>query len=407
MKLTNEGVARMKLPEGKSERLEFDSDLPGFGVRLRAGGKRTWVVQYRLGAKQRRMTLGSLATIDATEARRRAKSALAKVHLGQDPQMQKGEARAQAAVTLGGVVELYLPRAERKLRASSYAETRRYLKEHWKPLSEVAIAKLGRASVAARLSEISNRNGPFAANRARAALSALFSWSIGEGIADANPVMGTNKATDEISRDRVLSDEELQQVWQQTGDGDFGAIVRLLILTAQRREEVGGMLWPELTEKLWTIGSDRTKNGLPHEVPLSSEAAAILSGIEKRDERKLVFGSREGPFSGWSKAKAALDGRLSKALREKHGAKTELVPWRLHDIRRTAATGMADLGVLPHVIEAILNHTSGHKAGVAGIYNRASYSAEKRAALTLWAEHVKALVGAGSNVVPMKRAGTR
>jgi integrase len=400
MKLTSESVARLKLQDGKSERLEFDKDLPGFGIRLRGGGKRTWIVQYRLGTKQRRLTLGSLATIDATEARRRAKSALANVHLGRDPQMQKVETRAQAAVTLGSIVEQYLPRAKRKLKPRSYAEVERHLNVHWKPVSEMALAKMGRADVATRLNAIASHNGPFAANRARAALSALFSWAIGEGIADANPVMGTNKATDEVSRDRVLSDEELRLIWQQAGDGDYGAIVRLLILTGQRREEVGGMLWRELKDDLWTIGSDRTKNGFPHEVPLGSESLAILSHIRKRDERELVFGSRDGPFSGWSKAKAALDGRLKESL----GKNAKLKPWRLHDIRRTLATRLNDLGIAPpHIVEAILNHTSGHKAGVAGVYNRASYSKEKRAALALWAEHVKALNAAGSNVVPMLR----
>ena len=170
----------------------------------------------------------------------------------------------------------------------------------------MALAKVSRADVATRLNAIASHNGLFAANRARAALSALFSWAIGEGIADANPVVGTNKATDEVSRDRVLSDEELRLIWQHAGEGDYGAIVRLLILTGQRREEVGGMLWRELTDDLWTIGSDRTKNGSPHEVPLASESLAILSHIRKRDEREFVFGSREGPFSGWSRAKARL-----------------------------------------------------------------------------------------------------
>jgi integrase len=160
-----------------------------------------------------------------------------------------------------------------------------------------------------------------------------------------------------------------------------------------------------LTGNLWAIGSDRTKNGLPHEVPLSSEAEGILSTIARREERELVFGSREGPFSGWSNAKAALDERLLTAVRKKHGENAKLTPWRLHDIRRTVSTGMAGLGIAPHIVEAVLNHISGHKAGVAGIYNRATYAPEKRAALALWSEHVKALTGAGSNVIPMKRTG--
>ena len=155
------------------------------------------------------------------------------------------------------------------------------------------------------------------------------------------------------------------------------------------------MLWSEidLSAAMWRIGAERTKNGLAHDVPLSAPAVAILSALNRREGRDLVFGAGGGPFQGWSNAKSALDKRVLSKLRERD-AKVEPKPWRLHDIRRTVATRMADLGVLPHVVEAVLNHVSGHKAGVAGIYNRASYAAEKRAALKLWAEHVSALVEA-------------
>ena len=180
-------------------------------------------------------------------------------------------------------------------------------------------------------------------------------------------------------------DEELAAIWNEAGDGDYGAIVRLLILTGQRREEVGGHdLGSEidLEGATWRIGGERTKNGLAHDVPLSSRAVDILRAVNRRDGRALVFGSREGPFQGWCNAKSALDSaRVGRAR-----ARAE--PWRLHDIRRTVATRMADLGVQPHVIEAVLNHISGHKAGVAGVYNRATYAAEKRHALDLWAAHV-------------------
>jgi integrase len=403
MKFTATIISKLKLPAGKSDHIEFDDDLPGFGFRLRAGGSRTWIAQYRLGKKQRRLPLGTVQETDLAEARQKARVALAKVALGIDPAMERFESLAQAAVTFGSVVERYLAHAKAKLKPRSYAEVERHLKQHWKPLHEMALANVMRPNVATQLNNIASDNGPFAANRARAALSALFSWAIGEGIADANPVVGTNKATDEVSRDRVLSSEELGLIWQQAGDGEYGAIVRLLILTGQRREEVAGMLRRELTDDLWTIGSDRTKNGLPHKVPLAAEAEGIVSAIARRDERELVFGSREGPFSGWSKAKAALDGRLLTALRKKHGENAKLTPWRLHDLRRTVSTGMAELGIAPHVIEAVLNHISGHKAGVAGVYNRATYAPEKRTALTLWAEHVKAVTGGASNVVTMKR----
>jgi len=207
---------------------------------------------------------------------------------------------------------------------------------------------------------------------------------------DQNSVVGTNKAIDEVSRDRVLTTEELRLVWQLAGDGEYGAIVRLLILTGQRREEVGGMLWPEIeiADVNWRIGAERTKNGLVHDVPLSAPAVEILKARSRCDEkREFVFGAGTGPFQGWSNAKQALDRRMGAFLKAKQSANVELKPWRLHDIRRTVATG------LPHIVEAVLNHVSGHRAGVAGVYNRAAYAAEKRTALDAWATRVIELGG--------------
>jgi integrase len=200
----------------------------------------------------------------------------------------------------------------------------------------------------------------------------------------------------------VLTGNELRLIWRYAGETDYGAILHLLILTGQRREEVGGMLWSEidLDKRVWRIDAERTKNGLAHDVPLSSAGVEILRK-RQRSGRALVFGSREGPFQGWSNAKSALDRRVSAKLGET-SADGALMPWRLHDIRRTVATRMADLGVQPHVIEAVLNHVSGHKAGVAGVYNRATYAAEKRHALDLWAEHLIALVeGRASKVISL------
>ena len=239
-----------------------------------------------------------------------------------------------------------------------------------------------------------------AADRARATLSATFAWAIGEGLCETNPVDGTNKASEEQPRDRVLSDAELAAIWNADTPGDYGNIVKLLALTAQRREEIGSLRWSELEgegeKALIALPAERTKNNRQHDVPLSKAARSILDDIPKRGERDLIFGEGAGGFSGWSKAKAAMDERLGKAVK----------PWTLHDLRRTAATRMADLGVQPHVIEAALNHVSGHKGGVAGIYNRSTYAAEKRAALDLWAGHIKIIAAKakGANVTRLKRA---
>ncbi|WP_147082508.1 tyrosine-type recombinase/integrase [Methylobacterium haplocladii] len=397
MRLTRPNVTRLVLPPGKSETIVFDDALPGFGVRVRAGGKRTWIAQYRLGTKQRRITLGSVEAVDPDEARTRAKRALADVQLGNDPQAEKSQARARAAITLGSIAVRYLDHAKTRLRPRSYEEVERHLTRHWAPLREMPIHDVGRRNIAGRLDDIAKQHGPFASNRARASLSAMFTWAMRQGEAEANPVIATGKATDEISRDRVLSDLEITAIWQACRDDDYGRIVRLLILTGQRREEVGAMCWSEIdrTKGMWRLPMSRTKNGLPHDVPLSAQALDIIEATPVRPGRNLIFGQGEGGFQGWSNSKTAMDKRISEFLKSQITAnKSALSPWRLHDLRRTMVTQMNEsLGILPHVVEAVVNHITGpSKMGVAGVYNRAGYAAEKRISLERWAEYVFARI---------------
>jgi len=407
MKLTKPSIERLALPPGKSEAIFFDDDVPGFGLRLRAGGSRTFIVQYALGGRQRRMTIGAAKVLDAPEARQTARKLLARVRLGHDPAADRAEARVRASdELLGDHIGRFLARQERRLRPRSYVDAKRYLEQYAKPLHSIHLARISRAMVASLLGKIADEHGPVSADRARAALSSFFAWVIGEGLCDTNPVIGTNKHFDgEKSRDRVLTDRELALIWHSLPDSDYGAIVQLLILTGQRREEIGALQLPEvdLKQALITLPPERTKNGRPHEVPLSKPALAILQAREKRVGRDFVFGDgprncnganeeRHGGFQGWSKSKAVLDERVANETKKMAFDKRVTVgPWRLHDIRRTVATRMAELGVQPHIIEAVLNHVSGHKAGVAGVYNRSSYAAEKRIALDLWGKHVQAL----------------
>jgi integrase len=290
----------------------------------------------------------------------------------------------------------YLEARREGMKPRSHQECSRHLQKHWKPLHGMAVSAIDRAAVAVHLKAIAKDSGAVTANRARSTLSAMFAWAIGEGLCEANPVIGTNKKDEGGSRERVLSDAELAAVWNATGDNDYGNIVKLLMLTAQRRDEIGGLEWSEIDQqaKVISLPASRTKNSRPHDIPLSSAALALVVALPRRTGRALVFGSGEGGYSGWSRSKEALDesAKLSEA-------------WTLHDLRRTAATRMADLGVQPHVIEAILNHVSGHKSGVAGIYNRSTYAVEKRAALELWATHLQVAraKASGANVSKLRQ----
>jgi integrase len=210
----------------------------------------------------------------------------------------------------------------------------------------------------------------------------MFAWIMKEGVVlpRGNPAAFTNKRAEQ-PRDRVLSNTELKLVWWAVNDDDYGRIVKLLILTGARAEEISGLQWSEIDNGSINLPGSRTKNKRAHVVPLTEPAKAIIASME-RGKRTNVFGRDDSGFYGWSKCKTRLDQKLGDAV----------APWRIHDLRRSAVTHMAELGVQPHIIEAVINHASGHKASVAGIYNRATYDKEKREALNLWAEHVMALV---------------
>jgi integrase len=406
MKLTQATVTKIRAPIDKFESRVFDEDLPGFGVRVLSGGKRSWIIQFRINGRSTTKTIGRVEKMSAGTARDLAKKQLAQAELGINPATEKKAARDKAADTFQTISARYLRYKEKDgIKASSYDQIKLHLTDHWATFNSRSVHDVTRRDIATRLGEIAEERGAYAANRARATLSAFYSWMMSEGIVEVNPVVGTNRQADEQARDHVLSDAELVAIWNACKGGDYGDIVRLLILTGQRRDEVGAMARAEidLPRRKWMIPSARTKNGLAHEVPLSNEVLAILRpAITRpgREDRPVIFGdgAAGNGFSGWSKGKSALEKRIEEAT------KKNPTPWRVHDIRRTVATRMADLGVLPHVIEAVLNHISGHKAGVAGVYNRATYAPEKRQALDLWAAHIEALLKGkpASNVLKLK-----
>jgi integrase len=289
-------------------------------------------------------------------------------------------------------------------------------------LGKRPIAAIRKRDLIALVEAVADRGAPAMANRVLAHAKRLFKWAAGRDLIESDPAAHVERPAPDVKRSRVLADAELRAVWRAADPGtDFGAIVRLLVLLGQRREEVGGIGWPEvdLERALWRLPGARTKNGQEHEVPLPRQAVALLAGRTRLEGRDLVFGAGERRFSGWSQAKRRLDAgvarrraeeRLGRPLGEDEMSEAGDAPppWTLHDLRRTLATGMNELGLAPpHVVEAVLNHVGGHKAGVAGVYNRAKYREEKRAALQRWADHVEGVVaggGATAEVVPLRRA---
>jgi integrase len=260
----------------------------------------------------------------------------------------------------------------------------------------MSVFDVRRRDVAQRVAEIAAASGNVSAVRARAALSAVFVWAIREGYElPANPVAGTNRPPEPKPRERVLSEGELRAIWGALPDTDYGSIVRLLLLTGQRRNEVGAMQWSEIKEDgNWVIPAARCKNGREHSLPLSPMAQRIITAQPRRTV-PVVFGEGLRGYNGWAWAKASLDDRL---------AADGIPHWTLHDLRRTVATMVVDrLGILPHIVEAILNHASGHRSGVAGIYNRARYSAEMRDALDRWAAHLSGIVTPHPTSITLRR----
>jgi integrase len=332
-----------------------------------------YYVRYRHNGQQTVKSIGRHGPLTPDTARAKAKQLLGTVAGGIDP-----FAQALSGEGFPAAVDRYLERKRASLKPSSFSENDRYLRNHFAVLHRLRLSDIDRRKVAAVLGEIETSSGPVSRNRARGALSSFFSWCISEGLLEANPVTGTAKADEGGSRERVLAREELRELWHNLGDGRFYDILRLLLLTGQRRNEIGKLRWSEvdLGRKLIVLAPERTKNGRSHELPLSTQALAILERQPRRTE--FVF-SRRG-FMNWAEAKTTLDQRLG------------IAPWRLHDLRRTAATGMAELGVQPWYVEAVLNHQSGHKAGIAGTYNRARYTDEMRAALQRWADHLDRIV---------------
>jgi integrase len=378
-------------PAPKGLRIEFwDSLLPAFGLRVSDHGRKSWVVMYRRisDGRQKRLTLGTYPAIELSKARAMARDILQQVAEGGDPaKAAKSGPGGTNPSSFEAVAQRYIERETIHLRrGKEIAQAiHRELMPAWASRS---ITEISRRDAEAIVDLAASRGTPHAAAALHQRIKRLFNWMVDEDYFQVSPMasMKLPRALRKVERDRVLSDTEIRRLWAAWDEigWAFGPAFKLMLVTGQRRDEVAGMAWAEvhLDQALWVIGRERTKSDRLNEVPLSDLAVEIINSIPRMDD-DLVFATRRGgnPISGFSKAKRRLD-NLSG-----------LQDWRIHDLRRTAATGMVRLGVPQLIVGKVLNHASRSLSGVTGIYDRHGYLDDKREALSAWSQHLREIVG--------------
>jgi integrase len=388
----------------------WDDEVRGFGLKVTAGGRKIFILQYRLVGRgtPHRYTIGAYGALAPAQARDIASDLKHQIAKGGDPRQLKiektiaAERKADPMNTIGGLIDVFSARHLAGLKSGE--TTRKLLDREVRPLwGSRETARVTRRDVIALLDDIDDASGPYARNHATAAIRKMFSWATSRDPDLANPTLRLVMRP-VTERDRVLSDSEIKTLWLATDSllSIFCPFTKLLLLTAQRRTEVAGMTWAELgdlDQAIWKIGGARTKNGVAQDVPLSAAAVQILKQVPKIGP--YVFTSDgQTAILGYSKFKYSLDSAITlvrRRLASESGIDPKSVEamerWTFHDLRRTAATIMAKRGVAPHVVEKLLNHVSGTISGVAKIYNRHEYWDERKAAVEELAGYVGTIVG--------------
>lgn len=376
--LTELVVRKAQKPE-RGQYVIWDESLPGFGLRVSQGGARSFVVMFYEGPRKRRITIGKYPVLGLSTARAEAKRVLASVALGEAPDMPS---EAEPAITFSGAIEAFVrTHGQRNNRPRSAKETERLLRKHFEPkLGRMALIDVTPQRIAGLIDRLLDT--PSEANHAFVAVRKFFNWAKERRHVALSPCEGMRLPTKPRARERVVDQDEIGRVYV-AAEGlpyPYGAIVQLLLLTAQRRQEIVGLRWDDIDFDAGAIKipAERNKSDREHIVPIAPMAREILEGLPRLSA--FVFPARGRPdktFSGLSKAKTAFD------------TASGVSDWTLHDLRRTAATNMAGLGVPPHVVERILNHSTGTISGVAAIYNRFQYIDEMRAALEAWERRVR------------------
>ena len=395
-----------------------DGGVKGFGVRVKKSGAKSFVVQYRNGHRQsKRFTVGSASVLRVEQARDKARKLLAGVTDGDDPATQKAASRNPAAFK--ALVERFI-KDYAKPRNRHYKHVERTFELHVIPKwGTRPVASIERRDVRELLRGVAEGSGPIAANRVLAAVRKLFNWAASEDLVPASPVAGVQPPSPERVRDRVLGDDEIRSLWSAFATVPvFGAAFKMMLVTGQRRSEVARMRWADLSlddraTAIWTIPGASNKAGRDHLVPLSDLALDILDSIAVRgwkdaaghdvDRPDYVFTTNmRAPISGFSKAKLAVSEAVTTANAELPERDCVLLAdWRLHDLRRTAATNMPRFGADRFIVARVLNHAD---PSVTGRYDRYLYADEKRRALDQWARGLALILNPpGDNIVPMRQ----
>jgi len=411
MKLTAATVDKMQ-PTDRRQEIP-DSLCTGLYLTVQPTGKKGWQVRYRHGGVHRRMTLGGYPVLSLADARQRARDTMAAATEGRDPAGEVKAAKAPKPEDSRDKIKTLIGQFDKrhlsglKSGATVKRELDRHVVSQW---GDRDIHSITKRDVIDILDGIADSGRVVTANRVRAYLNKFLNWTVERDILPMNPATGVKPVAKETSRDRVLSDDEIRWFWQACEVEGFpwGPFGKVLLLTGQRLNEAAQITDSEIRGDLWHLSADRTKNGRAHDVPLSGPARDVLAGVERIDGKAGLIFTTTGKtaVSGFFKARAHLADAMTGIASKERGEPVEIPRWTFHDLRRTAATGMARLGIAVRVTEAVLNHVSGTGGGIVAVYQRHDYADEKRAALEAWGRFVLSLVeGAADNVVQL--AGVR